>query len=917
MIDMGADVLTIKWHTMTVDEVLRELKTDTKHGLTLKAAKERLQQYGINALTESAPPSFWYRLFTQFHNFVIYLLICAAAASFLLGDQVEAEAILAIVLLNAFLGVIQEGRAEESLKSLKKLAAPTAKVMREGKIERLDAAQLVPGDMVILEAGDYVPADLRLTETINLKISEASLTGESSTVEKDAQLVVSGDAVPGDRKNTAFLGTLVTYGRGSGIVIATGMNTEVGQITKLLQSTEGETTPLQKRLDQLGRTLSIAALVICGMIFIIEAVRDLQTGLPLVNSLKESFIIAISLAIAAVPEGLPAIVTINLALGMRRMIQSHALIRRLPAVETLGSATVIASDKTGTLTQNQMSVVSLYTGGHLINLTEPNDDISALQTPEVQQLILGGLLASNARFESDAVGQSGNHVVGDATEAALVMLAASTNLRREVVEKDYPRVAEIPFDSERKRMTTIHRTPDGTYLAFVKGAPDILLHRCAAIREDGQSLPLTIEYREKLDQVNQKMASGTLRVLAVAQRRLDHLPAVITPENIEQHLEFLGLVALRDPARPEAAQAIAHARRAGIKTLMVTGDYADTAQAIAREIGLIREEGRVMSGEELERLSDEALAQQIDNTDVFARVSPHHKVRIVEALRSRGHIAAMTGDGVNDAPALKRASIGVAMGITGTDVSKESADMILMDDNYASIVAAVEQGRVIYDNIRNFVYYLLSCNVAEIAVIFVAALIGWPVPLTAIQLLWLNLITDGAPALALGVERGDPDVMKRPPRSPQEPIITREMWWGVAIQTIVMTTVTLLAFAIGLGKITLPFLTIEPSEQLARVLAFVTLTSAQLARAYTARSEHFPVFMLGLFSNKYMQYAVASSLIGLLLVVYIPLLQEVFDTIPMNPIHWLIVTPLLLLPAVTAELTKIILRRASLPGIRW
>ncbi|MCL4880386.1 MAG: calcium-translocating P-type ATPase, PMCA-type [Anaerolineae bacterium] len=893
----------VKWHSLTAEEVLRETKTHPARGLTTEEAAQRLREYGPNELAEKPPTSFWLRLLYQFNSFVIYLLLVAAAASFVLGDKIEALAILSIVLLNGILGIIQEGRAEASLKSLKKLAAPTTKVVRSENIQILPAAQLVLGDMVILEAGDQIPADLRLIETVNLRVNEASLTGESTAVEKSANAVLPTSAVLGDRKNMAYMGTLITYGRGRGVVVATGMRTEVGHITGLLASTKEENTPLQKRLDQLGRTLSIAALVICGMVFFIGTLQDRQQGIDLATSLKESFIIAVSLAIAAVPEGLPAVVTINLALGMRRMIQSHALIRRLPAVETLGSATVIASDKTGTLTQNQMTVVSLYANGHIIDLVNPeNGDWQ--NEPTVKQLVLGGLLASDARLESDADTKEGYVVIGDATEAALVRLAVRANLQQAVAEKQYPRIAEIPFDSDRKRMTTIHQLADGTYLAFVKGAPDLLLNLCDSFKNNGQSIPLD---QEQFHQINQTMASNALRVLAVAQKQLHTLPAEITSETMENHLDLLGLVALHDPARPEVGGAIAQARRAGIKTLMVTGDYVDTAQAIARSIGLLREGGQILSGEEIENLTDEELAEQIENIDVFARVSPHHKVRIVDALDSQGHIVAMTGDGVNDAPALKRASIGVAMGITGTDVSKENADMVLTDDNYASIVAAVEQGRIIYDNIRNFVYYLLSCNVAEIAVIFIAALVGWPVPLTAIQLLWLNLITDGAPALALGVERGDPDVMERPPRSPQEPIITHEMWLNVAIQTIVMTGATLLVFAIGLGRIELPFVTIQPGEQTARVMAFVTLSSAQLARAYTARSEHFSIFRLGVFSNKYMQYAVASSFVGLLIVIYVPPLQGIFDTITMNLNHWLIMLPLLLLPAVIAEVTKIVM----------
>ncbi|MBI5930873.1 MAG: cation-translocating P-type ATPase [Chloroflexi bacterium] len=903
------------WHTMPPHEVLSQLQTDPENGLAKSEVTQRLAQYGPNELVEAERPGFWRQLLNQFNNFVIYILLFAAVVSFVLGDEIEAIAIMAIVILNATLGVVQEGRAEQALSALKKLAAPNAKVIREGHTESISASELVPGDMVLLEAGDYIPADLRLVTTINLSIEEASLTGESVPVSKKAEQMASESDVIGDRLNMAYMGTIATYGRGKGVVTGTGMKTEIGKIADALQSTEEEETPLQRRLDELGKTLSISALIICGLVFIVGAIQDLRKGLELVDSLQESFIIAISLAIAAVPEGLPAVVTINLAIGMREMIRRNALIRRLPAVETLGSATAICSDKTGTLTQNQMTAAKLYVAGYYLDVTGEGYAVHGdfrlekdIQKPdervEIMQLLLGGLLASDARLEKDINSPTGYRMIGDPTEGALVVAAAKAGVWRTDAENTNPRVAEIPFDADRKRMSTIHKMPDGQFLAFVKGAPDILIAQCNSIFENGQAVVITPERRQNILNVNAQLAAAAFRVLAVAQKRLGPtIPTEITPDTIETDMELIGLVALLDPARPEVGAAIARARNAGIRTVMVTGDYADTARAIAKEIGLLRPGGEVISGAELEKMSDAELDRKVDTADAFARVSPAHKVRIVEAFRRRNHIVAMTGDGVNDAPALKRASIGVAMGITGTDVSKESADMILTDDNYASIVSAVEQGRVIYANIRKFVYFLLSCNLAEICVIFLGTLAGWPTPLTAIQLLWLNLITDGAPALALGVEKGDPDIMDRPPRSPDEPIVNKDMVIGMIIQTIVMTTVTLLAFAIGRGDIHLSFIT-GTGDALARTMAFVTLSAAQLARAYSSRSELFSIFKIGPLSNKYMQYAVLSSAVGLLLVLYIPFLRDIFDTTLLKGSHWVVLIPLLLFPTVIAELTK-------------
>ena len=899
---------------MPTDKVLEALQTDPVKGLSSAEAAARLERYGPNALRERPRPTFWQRLLAQFQSFVIYILIFAAVLSAALGDWVEAAAIAAIVLLNAILGVVQEGKAEEALAALRKMAEPEATVLRDGHRETIPAEQIVPGDIIILETGDYVPADARLLEAMNLRIDESSLTGESVAVEKRADMQWPEDAILGDRGNMAYMGTIVTYGRGKAAVTGTGMHTEIGKIADMIQSTEEEETPLQRRLDQLGRTLSIGALAICVVVGGVIFAREITSGeFDLVSALEDSLLTAVALAIAAVPEGLPAVVTINLALGMREMIKRNALVRRLPAVETLGSASAICSDKTGTLTQNEMTAVKLYVDDTIFDVSgqgytpegayhRDGQQVAPETHQDLQRLLLGGLLASDALLEVNNNDHGGYRMVGDPTEGALIVAAAKADLWRTDAERRYPRVNEVPFDSARKRMSTIHKDPDGGYIVFTKGAPEIVLELCTHIRLNGQAVPLTEELRQRVLQVNRDMANQALRVLAIAERHIDAVPDFPTPEEIEHDLTLIGLVAMIDPARPEVAPAIERARKAGIRTVMVTGDYPETARAIAQQLGLLHEGGRVVSGAELEHMSDDELANIIDDVDVFARVSPEHKVRIVEAFRAHDYVVAMTGDGVNDAPALKRASIGVAMGITGTDVTKETADMVLTDDNYVSIVSAVEQGRVIYSNIRKFVFFLLSCNLAEIAVIFLATLAGTPSPLTPIQLLWLNLLTDGAPALALGVEKGDPDLMEQPPRAPDEPIIDRDMRIGMVIQTIVITAATLSAFALGRY--------LEPDAwDLAKTMAFVTLSSSELLRAYTARSELYPLLKIGIFSNKYMQYAISMSVILLLVVLYVPFLSNIFDTEPLTVVEWLYILPLILLPSVIAELTKVYLSR--------
>ncbi len=933
----------IPWHSQSIETVAAQLKTKLDAGLTAADAQTRLTQLGPNELREKPPTPFIKLVLAQLNSFVVILLIVASVISALLGDWVEAAAIMAIVVLNAVLGVVQESRAEAALAALKKMSAPEADVIRDGHRQKIPGRDLVPGDVVLLEAGNFVPADLRLIERVNLKINESSLTGESDAVEKQASMTLKEEASLGDRKNAAYMSSMVTYGRGRGIVIGTGMQTQIGLIAEMIQSFEEEPTPLQKKLDQLGKTLGVAALVICALVFVVAVLRDTNLGVifsaglgayfqQFQDKLVETFLVAVSLAIAAVPEGLAAIVTISLALGMREMIRRHALIRKLSAVETLGSATTICSDKTGTLTQNEMTAVRLWVHhaeftiegqgyqpeGQFARADRNNHSIDPIDDVEVGGLLWAGALVNDAQLEptGESADKPTYRMVGDPTEGALVVAAAKAGLWRAELERRYPRVAEVPFDADRKRMSTIHELrevgeDDGSpfvprdkgYVVCVKGAPDLLLECSTQLLHRKGPLPIDAEDRQQIAAANSHMASQALRVLGVAYRKFDTMPEKITAADLEHDLIFIGLVGMIDPARPEVKPAIAKARGAGIRTVMITGDYKETARAIAGEIGLLRKDAQVRAGAELDDMDDAALMAAVEHTDVFARVSPTHKVRIVEAFRARGQVVAMTGDGVNDAPALKRADIGVAMGITGTDVSKETADMVLTDDNYVSIVSAVEQGRIIYSNIRKFVFYLLSCNVAEVAIIFLATLAGLPAPLTAIQLLWLNLLTDGAPALALGLEKGDPDIMQQPPRPTAEPIINRIMIIRIAVMTVALTAVVLTAFSIGLSR---------NDRALAQTLAFVTLALAELPIAFTTRSERYPLYRLGLFSNRWMQRAVLLSVVLTLLVIYVPFLNDPFNTTPLGLEHWIIVVPLALIPAVVSEISKYFVRRSEL-----
>jgi Ca2+-transporting ATPase len=952
-----------EWHTLKPEQVLSHFEVQD-NGLTSEEARKRLEHYGPNQLKESPRPTFLQMLWEQLNNFVVILLIVASAISALLGDYVEAAAIMAIVVLNAVLGIIQERRAEEALAALKKLAAPDAQVIRDGRRTTLPSYELVPGDIVFLEAGNFIPADIRLLEAVNLRVEEASLTGESLPVQKNAATVLDQNVPLGDRKNTAFMGTVISYGRGRGVVTSTGMRTQLGLIATMLQSVETEETPLQRRLDQLGKSLSVAALFLVAVVFIVALINytninELFTG-PLAYlteyaaEITEVFIIAVSLAIAAVPEGLPAVVTISLALGMREMIKRHALIRKLASVETLGSATVICSDKTGTLTQNEMTVTRLWVDGQFIHITGtgyvPQGDflvdgkpVDVTEYRAALTTLWLGVLNNDASIEitGEKDSQQTYRIVGDPTEGALLVAAAKAGATHVHVKQAYPRENEIPFDSDRKRMITIHdiRQPDPNDLSpfydeknkdwdviAVKGAPDIVLELCTQYQDiHDQPRSMTEEARRRILEANEAMTRDALRVLGLAYRLDENVPNnldELNADELERDLVFVGLIGMIDPARTEVKPALETARNAGIRTIMITGDYPNTAQAIAETIGMLKQGRGVMTGAQLDTLSDDGLREVINKTSVFARVSPEHKMRIVDALQANGEVVAMTGDGVNDAPAIKRADIGVAMGITGTDVAKETADMVLTDDNYASIVAAVEQGRIIYSNIRKFVFFLLSSNIAEIMIIFLATLAGLPAPLTAIQLLWLNLITDGAPALALAVEKGDPDIMQQKPRARNEPIVNRSMSIGLVVQTIAQTGAVLTAFGLGLlwhleagaNLVGNPITYILQHDwlgvdvQTAETMAFVTLSLAELFRAYTVRSERASLFSIGAFSNRYMQYAVGLSVSLLLLVINVPFLQPIFNTHFLSLREWGVVLGLAVIPAVAEEITKFFLR---------
>lgn len=867
------------WYTLDKAKAEEELATSIDKGLTREDADERLIKYGPNELAQKKSRSLILMFLDQFKDFMVIILIVAAIISMLVGERTDSIIIFAIIILNAVLGMTQESRAEQSLAALKRMTAPVAKVIRGGMADVIPASSIVPGDIVLLEAGDFVPADLRLIETVNMNIQEATLTGESMPVEKDGDLVLDGDTVLGDRYNMAYSGTMVTHGRGRGIVVATGMDTELGSIAGMLGDEGGQKTPLQERLNTLSKTMGIAVIGICGLIFIV--------GLLYGKELFEMFLTAVSLAVAAIPEGMLAIVTIVLAVGVQNMSKRGAIIRKLPAVETLGSATVICSDKTGTLTQNKMTVSKMYVDDELHDTDRYVEEASRQDDTNILMTI--GMLCNNTEVKIDG---EDRELIGDPTETALVDLGIKAGLDKNILEENLPRVDELPFDSERKLMTTVHRKGEDIRV-FTKGAVDELLERCTHILVKGDILPIDDTILGKIRAANDHMGGAALRVLAMAYKEGLSVEE-LSP--FESNLIFVGLVGIIDPPREEAKRAVELCMRAGIRPIMITGDHKITAVAIAKTLGIMQDGDEAISGFELEEMSDEELKANIQRYSVYARVAPEHKVRIVKAWQSLGHVVAMTGDGVNDAPALKAASIGAAMGITGTDVTKEAADMVITDDNFATIVSAVEEGRKVYANILKCIQYLLSCNVGEILLIFIATLLNFDQPLLPIHILWINLVTDSLPALALGLEPADSGVMDKKPRDPDEDIFTRGLVRRVLYQGAMVGLLSLTAFLIGS----------QSSVEIGETMTFAVLAFSQIVHGLNVRSNEQSIFKVGLFSNKYYLGAATISIGLQLLVLNVPVLMNLFKVTPLTGAQMGVVAILSLMPIVIVEVLKLV-----------
>lgn len=887
------------WYNQSPDEVLKNLSTTKERGLTEDEAKKRLEEYGENALAEEKKKSFGEKLKEQFFDPMIIILIAAALVSIFVGEGLDAGIIIAIVIVNAFLSIYQEGKAEEAIAALQKMSSPRAKVIRDGDHEEVDSNKLVPGDIILLETGDIVPADLRLIESSNLKIDESSLTGESVAVEKHFDQVYDGKMEIGDRENLAYSSTIVTYGRGMGVVIETGHKTEIGKIATSIATVGDEQTPLQRKLAKLSKTLGILVIVICAVV--------MGVGLLYKHDPLDMFMTAISLAVAAVPEGLPAIVTIVLSIGMGKMAEKNAIVKKLLAVETLGTTTVICSDKTGTLTQNEMTVVKVFTDGQVYHVSgtgySPEGDVTKkdeIVTIEEDENLK--ILSSIAALTNDAklkVKGGDASITGDPTEGALLTFAEKAGNGLDNLYKNFDRLEEIPFDSDRKMMTTFHDKIFEGIASFTKGAPDVVLDRCEKVLIDGKEVELDEKLRKEILGKNSEFARSALRCLGYAYRKHSDMPSEITSESIEKDMVFVGLTGMIDPSRPEAKEAIKECKSAGIRPIMITGDYLETGLAIAKDLGIAERDDQAIMGRELNEMSEAELREIVKEKSVYTRVSPENKVQIVTALKQNGHITAMTGDGVNDAPAIKKADIGIAMGITGTDVAKNTAEVILTDDNFATIVNAVEEGRIIYSNIKKFVAYLLSCNLGEVLIVLISILMNLPVPLIPIQLLWLNLVTDSFPALALGVERGEADIMNEPPRDPDEPILDTEIKITVAIQSIAITVATLLAYFVGLKWY-------GQAEGLhhARTMAFSTLIICELLRSYTARSIDKTVFEIGVFTNKKLVMATVFSFLLMLVVIYVPVLNDAFGLMDLGPREIAVVLGSSVIPLVAGEIQK-------------
>ena len=882
-----------------VDEVQKELETDIENGLNKEETEEKRKKYGFNELEAKKKESLLVKFLKQFKDFMIIILIIAAIVSAFVGVKegegfTDSIIIMVVVIVNAIIGLVQENKAEKSLEALQKLSAHASKVIRNGELQVIPARELLPGDIVVLETGDYVPADIRLTEAINLKIQESALTGESVPIEKTTDVITDNETSLGDRKNMAFSSSMVTYGRGKGIVTAIGMNTEVGKIAGMLNEVEEKETPLQKRLNDLGKTLGIVCLIICAVIFLI--------GIAEGKELVDMFMTAVSLAVAAIPEGLAAVSTIVLAIGMQRMVKKNAIVKKLPAVETLGSATVICSDKTGTLTQNKMTVQKLFYNSKIYNL----EDVE--KNSLLEKIVYANMLCNDTKIRANG------ELTGDPTETALVDMGFKLKFEKEIL-KSNPRVKEVPFDSDRKLMTTVNNV-NGKYVVYTKGGVDELLARCISY-ETAEGVKDNLEdYKKDIYINNEEMAKSALRVLACAYKVIDHEPTDEEMKNIENDLIFLGMCGMIDPPRPEVKVAVQKCKSAGIKTVMITGDHKITAIAIAKELGILENDDEALTGQELEKISDEDLTKNIRKYSVYARVSPEHKVRIVKAWKNNGEIVAMTGDGVNDAPALKTSDIGCAMGKVGTDVAKEAADVILTDDNFASIVTAVEEGRRIYDNILKVIQFLLSSNIGEIVVLLLAILLAptlgeWfnisdinaITPLLAIHILWINLVTDSLPALALAVDPPDKNIMNRKPRDNSKGIFRGGMVFRVLYQGAMIGIITLLAFIVGLASS--EGLPDTERIKIAQTMSFVVLAFSELVHVFNVRNNKESVFKTGIFSNKQLIIAILIAAALVLTILFVPALRDIFG-IAILPEANVIETILLVIsPLVIVELLKL------------
>ncbi|MDM0714443.1 calcium-transporting P-type ATPase, PMR1-type [Clostridium perfringens] len=864
------------WYKKSKNEILQELNVDEKNGLSSTEALRRLEKYGKNKLETKKKKTLFKQFLSQLKDVMIYILIIAAMISAFLGEISDALIILLVIIINAVIGVIQESKAEKALDALKELSTPKALVKRDGSLKEILSEDIVPGDIVIIDAGRYIPGDLRLIDTANLKIEESAFTGESVPSEKDASFLPDKEIPIGDQNNMAFMSTLATYGRGVGVVVGTGMNTEIGKIAKMIEQEENDETPLQKKLSELGKILGFLAVGICILIFIISFFQG--------RDLLEMFLTSISLAVAAIPEGLPAIVAIVLALGVQRMVKKNAIIRKLPAVETLGSVSIICSDKTGTLTQNKMTVTTVYTNDSYIKESEFN-----LNDNESKLLVDCMVLCNDATYSEKSQ-------TGDPTEIALLESPFKLNILKEKLEKEFKRIDEIPFDSDRKLMTTVNLVDDKKARVFTKGALDSILSICNKISVNGKLLDFSKEYKAKVLENSNIMSEKALRVLAFAYKDISKENIVL--DSLEKDLVFIGMVGMIDPPRLEVKDSIKLCKSAGITPVMITGDHKNTAFAIANELGIAEDISQAITGHEIDKFKEEEFNEKIINYRVFARVSPEHKVKIVKAFKSHGNIVSMTGDGVNDAPSLKAADIGVAMGITGTDVSKGASDMILTDDNFSTIVSAVEEGRKIYLNIKKSIVFLLSCNLGEILTLFTAILLNWNSPLQPIHILWVNLITDSFPALALGVDKTKEDVMNNPPRNPKESIFIKSDKIQLIINGVLIGGITLFAFKLGERLY-------ADSLIPAQTMAFVVLSVSQLFLSLSLRSNTKSAFSLGIFSNKYLVYSILLGIFLQVIIISISFIANIFKVTPLLLYDWIVVILVSLIPFAINEILKL------------